>query len=375
MARPLGMKVLFIAPFPPPVTGHSLVSQVLLDQLRGSYDVAAVNLSAGSLHDGRVTGRRIAEVLKLVGQVRREQRKAHVIYLTISESLAGNLKDVMIYAVCWSQLSRMVVHLHGGSLRKVLFDRMPMLERINRIFISRLGAVVISGGAHQRIFASLIEPGRVHIVPNFAQEALFVTDQQTVDKFSDTEPLRVLYLSAMTEAKGYQYLADAYAALSPDTQRRLALDFAGRFESPDDEARFRRRITAYPGMRYHGFVDDERKRSLLAATHVFCLPTTMFEGQPISILEAYASGCVVLTTGQDGIRDIFDSGVNGFEFDAGLASALEGVLTRLVNETQNLVSIARRNRSTAESHYRVASYTAALKSVFQHVATLERPVT
>jgi glycosyltransferase involved in cell wall biosynthesis len=179
----------------------------------------------------------------------------------------------------------------------------------------------------------------------------------------------------MTEAKGYQYLADAYSALSPNIQRRLALDFAGRFESPDDEARFRRQIAPYSGIRYHGFVDDVRKRSLLAATHVFCLPTTMFEGQPISILEAYASGCVVLATGQEGVRDIFDDGVNGFEFDAGSVSALECALTRLVNETQSLLSIARRNRSTAQSNYRVASYTAALKSIFQHVATLERPVT
>jgi glycosyltransferase involved in cell wall biosynthesis len=101
----------------------------------------------------------------------------------------------------------------------------------------------------------------------------------------------------------------------------------------------------------------------------------MFEGQPISILEAYASGCVVLATGQEGIRDIFDNGVNGFEFNAGSTSALQGVLTRLPKEPQNLLSIARRNRSTAESCYRVASYTAALKSIFQHVAMPERPVT
>jgi glycosyltransferase involved in cell wall biosynthesis len=362
------MKVLLIAPLPPPVTGHSLVSQVLLGQLRGSYEVAAVNLSAGSMHDGRVTRRRITEVLKLVGQVWREQRTADVIYLTVSESLAGNFKDLLIYMVCWWRLPRMAVHLHGGSLRKVLFDHMPVIETINRTFISRLGAVIISGRAHVRIFDKMIEPRRVHIVPNFAQDALFLTDQQTVGKFAAAEPLRVLYLSAMSEAKGYKCLVDAYTALGPDEQCRLALDFAGRFESPDDEAQFRRQIAAYPGMRYHGFVDDERKQSLLAGSHVFCLPTMLFEGQPISILEAYASGCVVLTTGQEGIRDIFDDNVHGFEFEAGSPRALGVVLKRLIAEPQNLLSIARRNRNMAESRYRTASYTEALKRIFQCLA-------
>ncbi len=54
------------------------------------------------------------------------------------------------------------------------------------------------------------------------------------------------------------------------------------------------------------------RRDYLREAHVFCLPSYYpFEGQPVSILEAYASGCVVVTTDQGGIRDVFREGENG----------------------------------------------------------------
>jgi hypothetical protein len=49
--------MLAIAPLPPPITGHSLLSQLLADALREAHETEVVNLSIGSLHDGRVTTR------------------------------------------------------------------------------------------------------------------------------------------------------------------------------------------------------------------------------------------------------------------------------------------------------------------------------
>ena len=46
------MKILFIAPLPPPITGHSLVSKVLLDYIVQKDEVFIVNLSKDSLKEG-----------------------------------------------------------------------------------------------------------------------------------------------------------------------------------------------------------------------------------------------------------------------------------------------------------------------------------
>lgn len=359
------MKVLLIAPFPPPVTGHSLASQVLLNGLAGVHEAAVVNLTVGSLHDGRITPRRIREVGKVLLKVWREKRWADAIYFTISESRAGNLKDLLIYLACTGRLGRMFVHLHGGTIGRELFERYPRWRTINAVFIRRLAGVIISGPAHLGIFSGMIDRERIHLVPNCAEDELFVTEEDVLKKFSETRPLRVLYLSSMSPDKGYLDLVEAWFRLRPDQQRQIQLDFAGRFESDPDRRSFEARIAGTPGIRYHGLVAPQDKCRLFKQAHVFCLPTRMFEGQPISILEAYAAGCVVMTTGQRGILDVFTDGVNGFELLAGSVESIAATLSSLPAVVERLKQMAVANRRTAGERYRTTTYTAALTRILE----------
>jgi glycosyltransferase involved in cell wall biosynthesis len=359
------MKILLIVPLPPPVTGHSLASQTLVDALRGVHETAVVNLSIGSSNDGRISVRRIREVGKVLLSVWRRKRWADAIYLTISESRAGNLKDLLIYLLCVGRLSRLFVHLHGGTIGRDLFDRHPAWRRANAAFIKRLGGVIISGPSHLDIFAGMIDRRRIHLVPNSAQDQLFVSEQAILDKFADTRPLRVLYISSMTPEKGYLDLVEAWLSFGHEMRSRIQLDLAGRFDADADRSKFERRIAGIEGVRYHGLVDPEHKRCLFAQAHVFCLPTRMFEGQPISILEAYAAGCVVLTTGQRGIRDVFTDGVNGFEVLEGSAASLAAALTRAVDDIDRLRQMAVANRRTAGERYRADRFTGALTRILE----------
>lgn len=362
------MRILLIAPFPPPVTGHSVASQVLLNGLAGVHEAAVVNLSIGSLHDGRITARRIREVGKVLLDVWRRKRWADAIYFTISESRAGNLKDLLIYLICAGRLGRLFVHLHGGTIGRELFDRYPGWRTVNAAFIRRLAGVIISGPAHLDIFSGMIDRERIHLVPNCAEEELFVTEAEVLNKFSATRPLSVLYLSSMSADKGYLDLADAWFRLGPDERRRIQLDFAGRFESEADRRSFEARIAGTPGIRYHGLVAPQEKHRLFKQADVFCLPTRMFEGQPISILEAYAAGCVVMTTGQRGILDVFTDGVNGFELVAGSVESIAGTLRRLPGEVERLKEMAVANRRTAGLRYRTSTYTTALTRILEAAA-------
>jgi glycosyltransferase involved in cell wall biosynthesis len=364
------MKILLIAPLPPPVTGHSLASQVLLEGLAGVHEAAVVNLSVGSLHDGRITARRIREVGKVLLNVWRKKRWADAIYFTISESRAGNLKDLLIYLACAGRLGRLFVHLHGGTIGRELFERYPGWRKFNAVFIRRLAGVIISGPAHLDIFSGMIDSDRIHMVPNCAEDELFVTEQDVLDKFSATRPLRVLYLSSMSPDKGYLDLAEAWFRLGPAQRRQIQLDFAGRFESDADRRSFEARIAGVPGIRYHGLVAPQEKHRLFKQAYVFCLPTRMFEGQPISILEAYAAGCVVMTTGQRGILDVFTDGVNGFELVAGSVESIAATLSRLPGDVERLKRMAVANRRTAGERYRTTTYTAALSRILQAAAAV-----
>ncbi len=361
------MNILFIAPLPPPTTGHSVAAKVFLDEVRRTHQTETVNLSVGSRHDGTVTARRAIVVAKILWDVWRKKGATDAIYLTISESVAGNIKDLLIYLLCMRRLSRLYLHLHGGSIKRLLFDRHRLLRRANAAFIRHVAGVIVSGESHVDIFTDMIDRGRIHIVANCAQDHLFVPDHVVFDKFANTRPLRILYMSGMTDMKGFNKLADAYLSLSRASREMLTVDFAGMFESDAQRRTFLGKIAGIDGIRYLGMVDEAQKQQLFAQAHIFCLPTSMLEGQPISILEAYASGCVVLTTGQAGIRDVFKDGLNGFEIDKGSAKSIADILETLIGDTARLLPIAMRNRRLADNQYTTARFNRTLRTIVEGV--------
>ncbi len=364
------MRVLFIAPLPDPVTGQSLACQVLLDGLKAAgHVVETVNINKASLKSGDGSWARSQDVLRYAWRAWRLAPRADLIYFTISESIAGNLKDLLIYVACFSRLERMVIHLHGGAGMRVLMHEKPRLSALNQFFLRRLGGIVLLGARHLDILRDLPAQARIHLVPNFAQDAYFLDDADIERKFQSRQPLKLLYLSNLIPGKGYQELISAYESLDQAEQQQLQLDFAGAFETPDDEAAFTERLHRLPNTRYHGVVGGQHKTQLLADAHVFCLPTYYpYEGQPISILEAFASGCAVITTDHSGIFDIFDPLRAGLAVEKRSVASLREALRRCLNEPDLLRQAGQHNRREADLHYRVATYNRRLVSLLEERA-------
>lgn len=357
--------VLYIAPLPPPITGQSLASQVLYDDLVVDHDVKVVNLSKQSLRSGFSSFGRFVSLARLFIAIFRN-RDADVIYFTISESRAGNLKDLLIYLLCYGRLNRMVVHLHGGAgMRCLLAPGARFTRAINAFFLSKLRSIVILGERHRDIFAGLQCRTPLAVVANFAAEELFVSRDSVVEKFQRSGPLRVLYLSNLIPGKGYLELLRGYELLSDFAREQVLVDFAGAFESNADQAAFLNRIQALPNVKYHGVVMGEQKASLLKSAHVFCLPTYYpYEGQPISILEAYATGCAVITTDHSGILDVFSDGENGMLVRKMSSESVRDALATAANASrERLLNFALRNLDEARVRYRSATYVESLSVV------------
>jgi glycosyltransferase involved in cell wall biosynthesis len=362
------MRILFIAPLPDPVTGQSLACQVFFERLALEHEVDVININKSSFKSGASSWGRALEVLSFVWQAFRRSHHADVIYFTISESVAGNLKDCLIYLACYRNLSRMAIHLHGGAGMRVLMHERPMIAALNKFFLSRLGAVILLGQRHLDIFRDLPRQPNIHLIPNFAQDYLFRTEAEINAKFDKQDKLKLLYLSNLIPGKGYLELLSAYEALDHDEQFKVELAFAGGFENKVDEAQFLQRIDGLANVSYHGVVGGERKARLLADAHMFCLPTYYpYEGQPISILEAYASGCAVLTTDHSGIFDVFDPAACGIAVEPRSPSAIAGAIRLSLKSGAALRHAGLHNRSLAERAYRVPTYNQRLVSVVEQL--------
>ncbi len=362
------MNILFIAPLPPPITGHSVASRVVLDHLKRTYDIEVINLSIGSLHDGAFTLRRALIVLGLIIKVFIAARRADRVYLTISESVAGNIKDLFFYFAVRRLLHCSVIHLHGGSFKQEILNRSVLLRKINQYFLSRVGSVILSGSSHLNIFDSLVTPDRIKIIPNFAKDTMFVESNTIEKNFNcSCNILRILYVSGMTPGKGYQILLDAYERLSDVSKSYVQLDFAGKFDDKFLENIFIDRIASLPMVNYHGVVEDDVKADLFSDAHFFILPTNFMEGQPISILEAYASGCVVLTTPRPGILDIFEDSVNGFIISSENSTSLSTIIESYCRDVTSLGHIAFYNHKIALENYQQRFFCERLEEVLVSV--------
>jgi glycosyltransferase involved in cell wall biosynthesis len=360
------MKILFIAPLPPPINGHSLVCQVLYDGLKSQNSLAVVDLKKQGLKDGRVSWIRLVEIFRVFFETWKMKKNSDAVYLTISESLAGNLKDLLIYIICYSFLSKFYIHLHGGSIKKLLFDRFPLLFTINRFFIKKMGGVIISGQSHLEIFEGFVKSEKIFTIPNFAPNYMFISESDFERKFKNLpEKMNILFLSNMIPQKGYLLLLEAFKKLEKGTKTKFSLNFAGRFDSKEELDSFHLLIKDEPEIHYHGVVSDNQKRELFQSSHVFILPTMFFEGQPVSILEGYAAGCVVVTTNQSGILDVFENNINGFQMIPGSIDSISEKLL-FIKESKNfklLKDIASYNLSNARNIYKEEIYIKKIKNV------------
>jgi glycosyltransferase involved in cell wall biosynthesis len=361
------MNVLFIAPLPPPLTGNSLGAKVLYDELRTRHRVEAVNHSKSSLKSGAFSFGRSARILGLSYRIWKKRKGADLIYLSVAESFLGNMRDLLIYALCRRRLGRMVVHLLGGAGLKLILAGNGLQYRLNRRFLRRLGGVIVEGRTQSLMFERLLPPGKIHVVPNFAEDDLFLDPAEIAAKFEETVPLKLLFLSNLIPGKGYKELAEAYAGLGDELRTRIRISFVGGFASDRNRTEFLESIRGFAGLDYLGpFVGGAEKRALYARTHVFCLPTYYpFEGQPISILEAYATGCAVIATRHSGVKDIFADGINGFEVEIKSASSIRGVLERIAERPGSLLPIAVANRKLADERYRLRAYRSSAVEVLE----------
>jgi glycosyltransferase involved in cell wall biosynthesis len=181
--------------------------------------------------------------------------------------------------------------------------------------------------------------------------------------------LRVLFLSNLLPGKGHEELADAFMGLDEGSKASIRIDLAGAFESERAKAQFLAKVGGDQRIQYHGTVAGERKRALFDRAHVFCLPTYYpYEGQPISILEAYAAGCAVITTNHSGIPDVFRDGVNGIQVAKRSVGDLRVALERALKEPETLRQMAATNFTIARDVYRTSAYQRAVSGVIDRVA-------
>lgn len=359
--------IMFIAPVPPPLTGQAIACKVLYNHLiEQGHKVELVNLSKSSFVSGINSYSRVIEILYILKQIYINRNSVELVYFTPAESIAGNLKDLLVYFLLIKKMSFTYIHLHGGAGMKEIFSSKHfILKKLNTFFIRKMKGVIVLGNRLGQIYDGMIEPEKIFVVKNFSLPDYFITSDRLKKKYKELKILRILFLSNLLPGKGYNELLTALLRLPAHVRRYLQVDFAGGFEDDIAKNEFIKIIANYPEFHYHGVVSGEQKKELLLNAHLFCLPTYYpYEGQPISILEAYASGCAVMTTDHSGIFDIFTPELNGVQVIPKNADDIADKLKIIFEQKLILKKYGVINARFARNNFKVKQHLSVINEVF-----------
>lgn len=346
--------ILFISAISPPITGVTTASNIILSNLRNKdYPLYEIDYARGNLISGKFSLKQFFGILIKGFRILRTKKKVANVYLAISSSFWGNMRDIFFLLLLGKKKRKStVLHLHTATFSDYFSASPRWVRYLNKKMFKDIRTAIVVGKTFINAFGGLISPDRVKVVKNCVKTELLIPALLLIKKNSYIEKINILYLSNLIPSKGYGLLLDAYLSLPEKTRKKTILNFAGEFGDCRLKIPFLSRIANENNIFYHGQVQGNEKLKLLWNSHIFCLPSSIPpEAQPICILEAYAAGCIVLTTDSGGIKDIFRHKVNGYSIPAGDKIALRNYLELVISDIYKHKNFAFHNRQEALEKY------------------------
>ena len=332
----------------------------------GNHDCRIVNIQGKDPSSlSRLTLKRLMETPRPLahfagGIIARYRR----VYITISRSRAGFLRDMLMIWSAWLCGCRIIVHNHGGDYDAFYCVQPRFWRFLIRHTLRRVHRIIVLSERLRGMFdfdPTLEE--RITVVLNGLPFALNAAPRGR--RLRQDRPVRLMFLSNLIQSKGYFEVLEAVAILRKTTATSLEAVFAGRFlSSADDpapmspegaETRFHEYVAANDlgnVVRYLGPVIGEAKQRLLETSDFLLLPTNYFtEGQPISIIEAMAYGCVVIATDYRAIPDMVVDGVTGVLVEYGRPDRIADAIRKIVAEPDRYEAMSKSAVEHYEQHF------------------------
>lgn len=317
------------------VNGQSMMFQLFVDQLR-EKNIKTEIVDFGISLDSKFTDNRVSNqfsFLKLIDNFLLifkfifvlHSNPATSIYITTSQSKVGFLRDYIFISLSKLFGRKVIAHQFGSNYGHFYNTQSKFFKQKIISTFSKTEKVIVEGDFTKNQFQFLKNyQEKVISIPNGIPEK--VDSTTIVAKTLDPQqPIQLLYLSNLIESKGYWDVLKAVNLLVNRDQRNLKVVFSGKFLGGLDDSLFsspeeaRKEFFSFieennltDRIQYFEGLFGEEKSKTFSNSHFFLLPSYYVnEGQPVSIVEALAYGCVPIVTNYRLIPDMVNV-ENGF---------------------------------------------------------------
>jgi len=364
-------KLIMIGPIPPPLNGQSVAFNALVEYLNENNDWAdTVDLTSKSQGSKM---KRLKEYFRIFKEFNGKLTDdVNIVYLTTAQSRHGFFRDFFFIEISKLKKKKVITHLHGGNFKSFYENENYIMRYLIKRVYKKVDKNIVLGKALINMF---------DFGSNISNKTIAISNGMNVnissiDSSEEKVDFEVLYLSNLIETKGYFKLLKAVPEILkkyPNVKFNFAGEFLHKTEdsiefSSEEEAElkfnnFIKEKNLSDRIIYHGVVSGKEKEELLKDADIFILPTTYSnEGQPISIIEAMAYGCAIISTNYRAIPDLVENNINGLLIDTmDIENGIKQSLLNLLGNQNLLESMSKKSVEIYKSKFTLIKHAENIK--------------
>jgi glycosyltransferase involved in cell wall biosynthesis len=273
------------------------------------------------------------------------------VYITPGQTFFGIVKYSPFILLALLLNKPYLIHLHGNYLGKEFMQLKGIKKNIFRFLISKARFGIALSHSLKENFKGLLKEDNIAVIENFADADLFISNSNQ----KDYQFPKILFLSNLIKEKGILDVLDALILMKRKNISFSAV-LAGQMEEEIKELIKGKINELGESVKYYPVVLGELKKQVLSEANIFILPTYYsMEGQPISVLEAMASGNAVMCTRIPGITDIANENQVIF-VDKQNPEEIAAHLEALSNNMNRIKEYSTTNFNFADSRFRIEHF-------------------
>jgi glycosyltransferase involved in cell wall biosynthesis len=193
--------------------------------------------------------------------------------------------------------------------------------------------IALTEFARRKFIQGGIPEDRIVVKPNFVADPGIGTH----------EGRYVLFVGRLAPEKGIETLIEAWRTVRRD--HAVSLKVVGSGPSDSMAANME------PGIEWLGWRSQEEVVQLMKQARILVFPSRHYEGLPVTIIEAFATGLPVAGSAIGSVGEVIVDGQTGRLFPPGDAGRLADILSTMLSEPEAVHEMGCRARSTYEANY------------------------
>jgi glycosyltransferase involved in cell wall biosynthesis len=232
-----------------------------------------------------------------------------IVYLAIAPSKMGFIRDMLFIGAASLRGHYVICHQLGGHYGSFYKKQNSFMQSLICKTLNLSIKILVEGELVKEQFSFLNNyKDKVYSIPNGLPERNIEVAKKAKE-YKQKELFRLIYLSNLIETKGYWDVLEAVNILRKK-QRNVTCRFVGSFMTASDSVKYQDADQAKKGffeyIKKHNLQEyvsydegllGQKKFDAFRKSHLFLLPSNyIYEGQPVSILEAMSHGVVAIAT-------------------------------------------------------------------------------